>query len=508
LIFLSLGAGCGGGYGGAVNAPEAYKSSVAPAYPMEEAIAAAPPARDAKSNTESYVDYGVNPTVDPTKDRLSTFSIDVDTASYSISRLKLRQGVLPPVAAVRAEEFLNSFDYGYPNPDKGLFGVNMAAAPSPFTKGHFLVRVGLQTKRISIAERLPVHLVYLVDTSGSMSDPGKIDLAKKSLKLLTESLKKGDTIALATYAGNVREVLAPTGIERRDEILKAIDELDASGSTAMSSGIDLAYRLASESAVRGHTNRVIVLSDGDANVGPSSHEQILKQIEGYKDQGIKLSTVGFGQGNYKDTMMEQLADHGDGNYSYIDGEEQARRVFSEQVNGLLQVVAKDVKVQVEWDPAAVASYRLIGYENRDIADRDFRNDRVDAGEVGAGHSVTALYDVVMKDATRSPLTVRIRSKAPDAKTTDAAVESVFRMSPKDVAASFDEAPESLRFAAAVAELAEILRESPAARGVKLEDVVRVASAAADGSRDQKEFVELASIAAKLAPSKSVATVAE
>jgi Ca-activated chloride channel family protein len=506
VMLAALLAGCGGGYGGTAVDAANYRSDVVSPYPAPQPMAstaAEPPGL----NTEAYKDYGVNPTVDPLKDRLSTFSIDVDTASYSISRLKLNEGELPPVAAVRAEEFLNSFDYAYENPEKGTFGVYMAAAPSPFEKGHHLVRIGLQTKRISIGERKSVHLVYLVDTSGSMSDPGKLDLAKKSLKILTESLKKGDTIALCTYAGSVREILAPTGIDKRDQILSAIDGLDASGSTAMSSGIDLAYKLASDSAVKGDVNRVIVLSDGDANVGPSSHEQILDQIASYKDKGIQLSTVGFGQGNYKDTMMEQLADKGDGNYSYIDSTEQAQRVFSEEVNGLLETVAKDVKIQVEWDPAAVTSYRLIGYENRDIADKDFRNDKVDAGEVGAGHSVTALYDVVFKDTSKSPLVVRLRAKAPDAKTADAAVETAFKMAPSDIAPTFEKAPKNFQFAVAVAEFAEVLRQSPAAKGVSLEQVERVASEASDGGRDDKELVELVAKAIKLSP-HPVASVAQ
>jgi len=506
-MLAALLAGCGGGYGGTAVDAANYRSDVVSPYPAPQPMAstaAEPPGL----NTEAYKDYGVNPTVDPLKDRLSTFSIDVDTASYSISRLKLNEGELPPVAAVRAEEFLNSFDYAYENPEKGTFGVYMAAAPSPFEKGHHLVRIGLQTKRISIGERKSVHLVYLVDTSGSMSDPGKLDLAKKSLKILTESLKKGDTIALCTYAGSVREILAPTGIDKRDQILSAIDGLDASGSTAMSSGIDLAYKLASDSAVKGDVNRVIVLSDGDANVGPSSHEQILDQIASYKDKGIQLSTVGFGQGNYKDTMMEQLADKGDGNYSYIDSEEQAHRVFSEQVNGLLEVVAKDVKVQVEWDPKAVASYRLIGYENRDIADKDFRNDKVDAGEVGAGHSVTAMYDVVLKSGASAPLEVHLRYKMPDAKKDDKATELVFGMEKGDLFGDFAEAPASFRFATAVTEFAEILRHSPLAKDISFSDVEKIATAASDSSRDESELVSLVSDAHKIAGDEKLTAIAK
>ncbi|MFO0617168.1 MAG: von Willebrand factor type A domain-containing protein [Polyangiaceae bacterium] len=470
-------------------APRAYPdASVAGPSAELGGVIAVP---DPKSNTETYKDYGINPAVDPAKDPLSTFAIDVDTASYSISRRKIMEGALPPYQAVRAEEFLNSFDYGYAAPASGsLFGVAMTAAPSPFQKGHHLVRIGLQTKRIGIGDRKPVHLVYLVDTSGSMADSDKLPLAKRSLKMLTESMKKGDTIALCTYAGSVREVLAPTSATERDKINAAIDDLDASGSTAMQSGLDLAYELAARNFVAGDTNRVIVLSDGDANVGSSNFEDMLRTISAEVEKGVTLSTIGFGQGNYRDTNMEQLADKGNGNYSYIDGDEQAKRVFSEQVNGLLEVVAKDVKVQVEWDPKAVESYRLIGYENRDIADKDFRNDKVDAGEVGAGHSVTAMYDVVLKSGAANPLKLHVRYKAPEAKKADAATEVVFAMSEKDLFGDFTEAPANFRFASAVAEFAEILRHSPLAKDVSFTDVEKVARSSADDGRDQQEFVKL------------------
>ena len=291
-----------------------------------------------------------------------------------------------------------------------------------------------------------------------MQSADKIGLAQKSLKLLTDTLRPGDTVALCTYAGSVREILAPTGVEEKGKILSAIADLQAGGSTAMESGIDMAYRLAEKTRVPGHVNRVIVLSDGDANVGSSSHEDILKLIKSHKDAGITLSTVGFGAGNYKDTMMEQLADKGDGNYSYIDSESQARKVFSEQASSLLEVVAKDVKIQVEFNPDLVKSYRLIGYENRDIADKDFRNDKVDAGEVGAGHSVTAVYDVVLTNTKGSPVTVRLRAKAPEGDTP--AVETTFAMDPGSIAAPIQAAPQSIPQAPAIAQLREIRPQSP------------------------------------------------
>lgn len=478
-------------------APQGRAPTAAPvvAVPMPEV-----------QGTEDYKDYGVNPVTDPAKDRFSTFAVDVDTASYAIARRKILEGALPPYQSVRAEEFLNYFDYGYASPATGPFAVHLAAAPSPFTAGHHLVRVAVQGKRVSTKERPPVHLVYLVDTSGSMRSPDKIELAKKSLKLLTESLKPGDTVALCTYAGSVREVLAPTGIENKGRILAAIDDLTAGGSTAMASGIDLAYNLAERTLVKGHINRVVVLSDGDANVGPTSHEEILKTIKRARDKGITLSTVGFGQGNYKDTMMEQLANQGDGNYAYIDSEAQARRVFSEQVGGMLQVIARDVKIQVEFDPRFVKTYRLIGYENRDIADRDFRNDKVDAGEIGAGHSVTAIYDVELKaPVTAAPVVVRLRHKAPLG--SGAAEETTVRMEPRAIAASFDAAPADFRLAAAVAGFAEILRKSPHARSWRLSDVERIARAAAAQKGDQQEFIGIVRRAGALSRGETDAVAA-
>lgn len=475
------------------------------AYPSKHAMEAghAPPAPSyaAMGNTEDYRHYGTNPVVDPATDRFSTFAIDVDTASYALSRRMLLEGELPPDAAVRVEEFVNSFDYGYPGPSGAEpFAVHLAAAPSPFDAGHHVLRVGLQAKRVDLKDRTPAHLVYLVDTSGSMQSPDKLELVKTSLRYLTDSLKPGDTVAICTYAGNVREVLAPTGVDKKAAILKAIDDLSAGGSTAMSSGIQLAYDLASRTMVKGHTSRVIVLSDGDANVGPMSHEEILKTIEGYKQKGIYLSTIGFGRGNYKDTMMEQLADKGDGNYSYVDDARQAKKVFVEQVNGLIDVVARDVKVQVELDPAMVKSYRLIGYENRDVADKDFRNDKVDGGEVGAGHSVTALYDLVLQPGAKGSLaTVRVRHKAPAVGPgSSEAREVAVKMEPSALFASLDDAPESLRFAAAVARFAEVLRKSPHAKRSELPAVEALARATKGTSEDRSELVALVRRAAELA----------
>ena len=365
------------------------------------------------ANTEQYVDHGVRQWEDPDEDHLSTFSIDVDTASYTIARRKLKQGRLPPPASVRTEEFINYFEYDYAPPTGPQpFAVHMEAAPSPFEPKLHLLRIGIKGEEAKGKERKPVHLTFLVDTSGSMRSRDKIGLLKRSLRFLVDQLEQGDTVALCTYAGSVRKVLDPTGMQRRDEIHAAIEALDAGGSTAMASGLELAYKLAYANIEGEAVNRVIVCSDGDANVGRTEHGPMLKSIRHYAEEGVTLSTIGFGMGNYKDHRMEQLADKGNGNYYYIDTFSEAKKVFGKQLMGTLQVIAKDVKIQVDFDSGLVEKYRLVGYENRDIADRDFRDDRVDAGEIGAGHTVTALYELELAEPRSRFCTVRIRWKKP------------------------------------------------------------------------------------------------
>jgi Ca-activated chloride channel homolog len=459
-------------------------------HPIDEPPQPGDPLGDALDprGGEEYADHGVNPPVEAAKDPLSTFAIDVDTGSYNVAKRKLGEGSLPPLASVRAEEFVNAFEYDYPGPHAEPFSVQMDAAPSPFEAGHHLLRIGIQGRRIPQSERPRVHLVYLVDTSGSMASPDKLGLAQTSLRLLTTKLGPDDTVALCTYAGSVREVLPPTRAANRAAILRAIDELDAEGSTAMASGIELAYRLAARTHVRGEISRVIVLSDGDANVGSKSPEQILESIRHHRQQGITLSTVGFGSGNYKDAVMEQLANAGDGNYSYVGNERDAKRTFVDQVDGLLQVIARDVKLQVEFDPRVVRRYRLIGYENRDVADRDFRNDQVDGGEIGAGHAVTALYDLELWRTDASPLTLRIRHKP--ALEGDRASELSFSMAAEDVLRSFAEVDSSFRFAAAVAGFAEVLRGSPHALDWSLDDIQELAATSQGQRAERAELVSL------------------
>jgi Ca-activated chloride channel homolog len=440
---------------------------------------------------EGFKSYGQNPWTDASKDRLSTFAADVDTASYTIMRRKLSEGALPPAASVRVEEYVNYFDYKFEDPTNGTpFSVLVQAAPSPLNPARHILRVGVATKVKSEQERMPANLVFLVDVSGSMSGEDRLGLAKKSLRILTQNLAEGDTVSLVTYAGSSRVILKPTGLEHKARILAAIDELSSGGSTAMGSGIDLAYQQAMASKKPGTISRVIVLSDGDANVGTSTHEEILKTIAGRVKEGVTLSTIGFGMGNYKDDMMEQLANKGNGNNFYVDSLDAAKKIFDKQLGSTLEVVAKDAKLQVDFDPELVSRYRLVGYENRDIADNDFRDDKVDAGEIGAGHQVTALYELELstqgKQSNAPIATVRIRHKTP---TGEKATESAFPMI-GGPAASFANSSADFRFAFAVAAFADLLRGGEDAEHWNLGEIRKVAANAAGEDADRKELITL------------------
>lgn len=449
---------------------------------------------------EVYTPKEVGVFRDVREDPLSTFAVDVDTASYAICRRKLRQGQVPQRDAVRVEEFLNVFDYGDRPPSHAPFSIHSELAESPYDSEKHLLRVALKGRVVERAERKPAHLVFLVDVSGSMRGADRIGLVKQSLRILLGQLVPGDTVAICTYSGRVATVIEPTGMDRKGEIIEALEGLRAGGSTAMGSGLKLAYALAAETYVRGHINRVIVCSDGDANVGNTHHRDILSMIERERRRGVTLSTLGFGSGNYKDVMMERLADEGNGNYSYIDSIREARRVFGRELVGTLQVIAKDVKIQVEFGPA-VRSYRLIGYENRALADEDFRRDEVDAGEIGAGHRVTALYELVLaRGASREAdvATVRVRAKPPEG---ERAAE--MEASAPRVPVSFARATPAFRFCVGVMGFAEILRGSPWARDWRL----RTALDAARGGRipddaARREFIELVYRAGRLLGDRS------
>ena len=478
-------------------APVATPPAIAIATPVATAPIAAPPEA---ATGDTHAAYAPNPWVETERDRLSTFAADVDTASYTYSRRAIDGGALPPAAAVRVEEFVNAFPYAFGAPRKGSpFAVVMDAAPSPFDPRHHVVRVGVATPGKPLSQRAPMNLVFLVDVSGSMDQADKLGLAKQSLRTLVASLGAGDSVALVTYAGSTEVVLPATSGAEHRAILAAIDRLRADGSTAMGSGLELAYQQARARLSAKAASRVIVLSDGDANVGPSSLDEMLQIIDRGRRDGVTLSTIGFGMGNYRAELMEQLGDRGNGNNYYVDSAAAATKLFTTDLVAMLEVAAKDVKLQVDFDPTMVARYRLLGYENRAIADADFRVDTVDAGEVGVGHQVTALYEVVLtaRASQTTPLgAVRIRYKAPRAGDADPAREEAFAMA-SGPAATFASAPAELRFATAAAGFADVLRGAEDAQRWSLTQIADVARATAGGDAARRELVGLIDAARRL-----------
>jgi Ca-activated chloride channel family protein len=454
--------------------------------------------------------YGVNPFIDTEDDHLSTFAMDVDTASYTVARRYVNEGHLPPKDAVRVEEFVNYFAQSYPGPEEGegAFAIHLEGAPSAFGgENYYLMRVGIQGKRIPDEDRKDAVLTFVIDVSGSMDRENRLGLVKRALRLLVEELRPTDKVGIVVYGSTAYPVLEPTSAEDVDRILRAIDQLRPDGSTYAEAGLREGYRMASSAYEPGAINRVILCSDGVANVGKTGADSILKVIAEYADGDITLSTVGFGLGNYNDVLMEQLADKGNGNYAYVDTLDEARRIFVENLTGMLQVIAKDSKIQVDFNPEVVSRYRLLGYENRAVADDDFRNDEVDAGEVGAGHSVTALYEVKFhKDANAEPgraLTVHVRYQDPD----DGQVSEVAREFWRDdFQASFEEASPMFRLTAAVAEYAEILRESYWAQEGNLDAVLAVAQFAGGAlAADEALEKEVAEFVWLVAKAKNLAT---
>ena len=346
-------------------------------------------------NTEDYDHITENGFHKVTDDPLSTFSIDVDAASYSNVRRFLNTGQLPPAGAVRTEELINYFKYNYPQPtDKHPFSITTEMSACPWNNDHKLVMIGLQGKNIPV-ENLPAsNLVFLIDVSGSMMSENKLPLVKSSLKMLTDQLREKDNISIVVYAGNAGLVLPTTSGSDKIKIKTAIDALEAGGSTAGGAGIKLAYKTAKDNFMKNGNNRVILCTDGDFNVGASSDDDLVRMIEKERESGVYLTVLGYGMGNYKDNKMQQLADKGNGNHAYIDGINEAKKVLVNEFGGTLFTIAKDVKLQVEFNPAKVAGYRLIGYENRMLNKEDFNDDKKDAGELGSGHTVTALYEII------------------------------------------------------------------------------------------------------------------
>jgi len=454
---------------------------------------------DAAFDAMFFRNYGVNPYIDTDDDALSTFAVDVDTGSYTLARSYLNRGHLPPKDAVRVEEFVNYFDYDYSPPGgDDAFAIHLAAAESPFAGNRTLFRVGLKGRVIDAADRKDAVLTFVIDVSGSMGREDRLGTVKQALRMLTEPLRPADRVGIAIYGSRGEEYMSHKDVEHKRDILRAIDRLEPAGSTNAEEGLRIGYRMAERAFRQGAINRVILCSDGVANVGRTGPEAILKQIQAQAARGITLSAVGFGMGNYNDVLMEQLGDKGDGHYAYVDTLDEAKRVFVENLTGTLQVIARDVKVQVEFNPAVVRSYRLIGYENRDVADEDFRDDTVDGGEVGAGHAVTALYELKRWPDKHGKLaTVRVRYKAAEGEK----VEEVARdFRSGDASGEFAAADRQLKLAACTAQFAEILRRSYWARGAKLADVLAVAEKCRnhyDYRQDVKELVELIEQARRL-----------
>ncbi len=429
-----------------------------------------PPTAGANGEPSDTPHNNINGWVNTDTDRLSTFAADVDTGSFTLAHATLNTGSLPEPTQVRIEEFLNYFPYNYPQPQEGdIFSVTLDSAPSPFAEDATILRVGIKGKELTNAMRKKVNLIFLTDVSGSMQGPTRLDLAKSAMEALVNSLNPEDKIAIVTYASSSKVVLPLTSMTDRAAILDGIYSLQAEGATAMGAGINLAYGEAVKALSADSITRIVVLSDGDANVGSTSPEEILAMIADKAKRGIYLTTAGFGMGNYRDDMMEKLADKGNGNYYYVDSITEAKRVFQAEVTGTLDVIAKDLKIQVDFDPQKVVSYRILGFENRDIADDDFRNDEVDAGELGPGHRVTALYEVKLNGAPQNGMAmVRLRFKNPQAN--DEVVEKDYDYLSQSDYSTREAMPHDFRVALIASGFAEVLRGSPFCGRANLEAI--------------------------------------
>lgn len=469
---------------------------------------------------EQYQKIESSPVQAVAQQPVSTFSIDVDTGAYANVRRFLNDGSLPPKDAVRLEELVNYFPYAYPTPEGDVpFSVATELATTPWNPETRLLRVAIKAADLSAAELPPANLVFLVDVSGSMDRREGLPMVQSTLKLLVDQLRPQDRVALVTYAGNASVVLESTAGSDKTRIRTAIDQLSAGGSTAGESGIQLAYQEAQKGLLKGGINRILLATDGDFNVGISDFETLKQLAADKRKTGVSLTTLGFGTDNYNEQLMEQLADAGDGNYAYIDNLREARKVLVDQLSSTLAVVAKDVKIQVEFNPAEVSEYRLLGYENRALKREDFSNDKVDAGEIGAGHTVTALYEVVPVGAKGwlEPLRytqanekpgkageiawLRLRYKAPEG----GASQLVERPIGKGPATPINQASEDLRFAAAVAAFAQQLGDAKYTGDFSLADSARLARGAKgeDPFGLRGEFVQLVELAQSLQTPQNV-----
>lgn len=515
-------------------APPAVASAAAPARPMPAGKATHEMARMAvmpmlmpapmpvpdQPTNERYGQISDNPIHRVAEAPVSTFSVDVDTGSYSNVRRLLNGGALPPADAVRVEELINYFPYDYALPTDGRpFAVHTALAPAPWNAQRVLLRVAIKGQDVAKQSLPPANLVFLVDVSGSMDSADKLPLLRSSLKLLVDQMRPVDRISLVTYAGSTQVVLAPTSGADKATIKTAIDGLRAGGGTAGASGIELAYRAAQQSFIDGGINRILLATDGDFNVGVSDTEQLKKMVEAKRRSGISLSTLGFGTGNHNEALMEQIADVGDGAYSYVDNLMEGHKVLVSEMSSTLATIAKDVKVQIEFNPALVQEYRQIGYENRQLRREDFHNDQVDAGDIGAGHTVTALYELTLTGARGAidPLRygaavragderpgelanelahLRLRYKLPGQSSSELMETPIRRDAMKPLA----QADADFRFATAVAGFGQVLRGGRYTGGWTVADARKLAAASLGEDRFgyRGEFLRLAGLAQALA----------
>ena len=448
-----------------------------------------------------FADYGIRDFVDADDDPLSTFALDVDTGSYTVARNFLNNGTLPPPESVRVEEYVNVFDYGYDDPRGDALGISVDGGPSPFDEDNYLVRIGVQSQRLDDDERPEASLTFVIDTSGSMDQGGRLELVKEALEELVQELEDEDTIAIVEFDDDPSVVLEPTEVEDDDEIFDALDDLEPGGSTNVEAGLRLGYDLASETFDDDRVNRVILLSDGVANAGLTDPDGLAEMIRRDADRGIQLLTIGVGLGNFNDVLLEQLADQGDGFYAYVDTEDEAERLFEDNLTATLVTLAIDAKIQVEFDEDVVEEYRLIGFENRGVLDSDFRNDDVDAGEIGAGHQVTAIYEIELErgvdiDDRDEIGEVRLRWEEPG---TGDITEIEEDIDLDVIEPNWTRTSDSFQLAVVVATFAEVMRDSPFADDIDLDDLEDEAENIADrlDVREVEEFADLVRLADRL-----------
>ena len=531
-----IGGGGGGSYGMVMGGRRMAGKSYGARMSSRPAIipGMAPPQNDFDAkrdnenfNTESYHGITENAFLRVGASPLSTFSIDVDTAAYANMRRMLMGGSKPPADAVRIEELVNYFSYGYKGPEKPAdpFAVHTEVTAAPWAPDHLLARIGIQGRTLELAERKASNLVFLIDVSGSMSAWNKLPMLSRALRMLVEKLDTADRVAIVVYAGAEGVALPSTSCKNKNAILNVLDELQSGGSTNAGAGIQAAYKIALENFIPGGVNRVILATDGDFNVGTTSEGELVKLVEGFAKKNVFLTILGFGMGNYKDSMLETLSNKGNGNYAYIDSLLEAEKVLVKQMGGTLVTIAKDVKLQVEFNPKHVGAYRLIGYENRILAAQDFNDDAKDAGEIGAGHTVTALYELippgkpvpekdvdplkyqtppaatVEAEASAELFTVKVRYKTPEGTTS-----SLLSYPVKNASVAFDAASENTRFAAAVAGFGMLLRGSKYKGALTFEKVLTLATSAkgADAEGYRAEFITLVKKAIPLFSAKPAA----